>query len=76
MVDCAEANARVESVLTNEPGPSRDVVMLNAAAALDVSGVAPSLWDGVALARDALASGGARRKLDELVQFSRAAKAG
>ena len=51
--DTAESKARVESVLANEPGPSRDIVILNAAAALYVSGVAPSLWDGVALARDA-----------------------
>lgn len=69
--DSAESKARVESVLANEPGPSRDVVILNAAAALYVSGVAPSLWDGVALARDAIASGAARAKLDQLVKFTR-----
>ncbi len=75
--DAAESKARVEAVLANEPGASRDVVTLNAAAALYVSGVAPSLWDGVALAREALASGAARAKLDQLVSFSRAAaKAG
>src|ERR1700682_1787025 len=48
--DAAESRSRVEAVLANEAGPSRDVVILNAAAALYVSGVAPSLWDGVALA--------------------------
>jgi anthranilate phosphoribosyltransferase len=69
--DAADSRARVESVLANETGPSRDVVILNAAAALYVSGVAPSLWDGVALARDALASGAARGKLAELVKFTR-----
>jgi anthranilate phosphoribosyltransferase len=75
--DAADSKARVEAVLANETGPSRDVVILNAAAALYVSGVAPSLWDGVALARDALASGAARAKLDQLVKFTRdAAKAG
>ena len=68
--DAAESKARVEAVLANEPGPSRDVVVLNAAAALYVSGVAASLWDGVALARDAIASGAARRKLDHLVSFT------
>ena len=46
--------------------------ILNAAAALYVSGVAPSLWDGVALARESIASGAAQRKLDQLVQFTRA----
>jgi anthranilate phosphoribosyltransferase len=70
--DAAESRARVESVLANEPGPSRDVVIINAAAALYVSGVAPSLWDGVALARDAIATGAARGKLDHLVKFTRA----
>ena len=75
--DAAESKTRVEAVLANEAGPSRDVVILNAAAALYVSGVAPSLWDGVALARDALASGAARAKLEHLVKFTRnAAKAG
>lgn len=69
--DAAESRARVESVLANEPGASRDVVILNSAAALYVSGVAGSLWDGVALARDAIASGAARAKLDQLVAFTR-----
>ena len=70
--DAAESKARVESVLANEPGPARDIVVLNAAAALYVSGVAGSLWDGVALADSAIASGKARAKLDQLVQFTRA----
>ena len=70
--DGDESRARVESVLANEPGPSRDVVVLNAAAALYVSGVAGSLWDGVALARDTLASGAAKSKLEQLVKFTRA----
>jgi anthranilate phosphoribosyltransferase len=70
--DAADSRARVESVLANEPGPSRDVVMLNAAAALYVSGVVPSLWDGVAVSRDVLASGAARAKLEQLVKFTRA----
>jgi anthranilate phosphoribosyltransferase len=69
--DAADSRARVESVLANEAGPSRDIVILNAAAALYVSGVAGSLWDGVALARDALATGAARAKLDQLVKFTR-----
>ncbi|HXS53767.1 MAG TPA: anthranilate phosphoribosyltransferase [Usitatibacter sp.] len=75
--DGAESKARIEAVLANEPGPARDIVVLNAAAALYVSGVVESLWDGVACARDTLASGAARAKLDHLVRFSRSfAKAG
>ena len=69
--DAAEARARVESVLANEAGPTRDNVVLNAAAALYVSGTSASLWDGVAAARDAIASGAARAKLDQLVAFTR-----
>ncbi len=70
--DAADSRARVEAVLANEVGPSRDVVILNAAAALYVSGVAGSMWDGVAMARDAIESGAARAKLDQLVTFTRA----
>jgi anthranilate phosphoribosyltransferase len=71
-VDGTEAaRARMVAVLANEPGPSRDVVVMNAAAALYVSGVAGSLWDGVAIARDALATGRARAKLDALVALTR-----
>lgn len=72
-----ESRARVLAVLDGEPGPARDVVILNAAAALYVSGVSASLWDGVALARDTIVSGSARAKLDQLVSFSQGfAKAG
>jgi anthranilate phosphoribosyltransferase len=73
----AESKARVLAVLANEPGPGLDIVVMNAAAALYVSGVAASLWDGVAIARDAIASGAARGKLDRLVSFTQGfAKAG
>jgi len=69
--DAAESKARVEAVLANEPGAARDIVVLNAAAALYVSGVVASLWDGVAAADGAIASGKARAKLDQLVKFTR-----
>lgn len=74
--DAADSKARVEAVLANESGPSRDVVILNAAAALYVAGVAGSLWDGVALARDAIESGAARAKLGQLVAFTRSLQKG
>src|SRR2546423_12298154 len=41
----AESKARVESVLANEPGPSRDLVVLNPAASLYVAGSPASLCD-------------------------------
>lgn len=67
-----ESKERVEAVLAGEPGPSKDIVVMNSAAALYVSGVAGSLWDGVAMARDAIESGAARAKLEQLVTFTRA----
>jgi anthranilate phosphoribosyltransferase len=69
--DAAE-NARIaERVLANEPGPQRDVVLLNAAAALCAAEKAQSLTDAVKLAAQSLESGRARRVLHRLVAFSR-----
>jgi anthranilate phosphoribosyltransferase len=72
--DATESRARLESVLANDAGPSRDIVILNAAAALYVSGAAASMWDGVAAARDAIATGAARARLDQLVALTRSFK--
>ena len=72
--DAKESQARVEAVLAGEGGPARDIVILNAAAALYVCGISQSLWDGVAAARDALASGAARAKLQHLVKFTQGFK--
>lgn len=65
------SKAMVFAVLEGQIGPAQDVVVLNAAAALYVSGIAGDVWGGVALAREAIASGKARKKLDELVAFTR-----
>ena len=54
-------------VLNGEPGAASDIVALNAGAALYAANLADSLKGGLALARTAIASGAARRKLDELV---------
>jgi anthranilate phosphoribosyltransferase len=62
----------VKSVLANEPGPARDIVVLNAGASLYVAGLADSLAAGIEKAFDVLASGEARTKLDELVKVSNA----
>lgn len=51
-------------------GARQGVVLLNAAAVLYVAGVAPSWGDGIALAREALASGAAKKKLAELVTLT------
>jgi anthranilate phosphoribosyltransferase len=55
-------------VLANKPGPAREIVCLNAGAALYVANVADSIGDGIARAREAIANGSARAKLDQFVQ--------
>lgn len=62
--------AILRRVLENEPGPARDIVLLNAGAALYAADVADSLADGVERARDAIASGAAAQKLAEFVQVT------
>ncbi|MDO5086983.1 MAG: anthranilate phosphoribosyltransferase, partial [Comamonadaceae bacterium] len=55
--------AMLRGVLDNQPGAARDTVILNAGVALYAAGVAASMADGVARAREAIASGAARAKL-------------
>jgi anthranilate phosphoribosyltransferase len=74
--DAAENAAILRSVLAGEKGPRRDVVCLNAAAALWVADAAGSLEEGLARARESLDSGAARAKLDALVRATNAARAG
>ena len=57
----------LESVLDGAPGPAADIVLLNAGAALYAANRCDSIASGLALARQAVASGAARRKLGELV---------
>ncbi len=64
-----ENAARIRAVLAGEPGPARDIVVLNAAAALVVAGVAAELGAGVERAQRALDRGEAARKLAELAAF-------
>ena len=54
-------------------GPKRDVVLLNAGAALMAAGKASSLKDGIDMARESIGSGAALKKVDELVAYSRSA---
>jgi anthranilate phosphoribosyltransferase len=54
--------------LANHAGLPREIVALNAGAALYAADVVPSIEDGIALARQTLASGAARAKLDAFVE--------
>src|SRR4051794_35081364 len=67
-----ESLALIRQVLDNERGAARDIVMLNAGAALYAANVASSIPDGIARARTALESGAARAKMDQLVRASEA----
>ena len=57
----------IQRALANEDGPVRDIVLLNAGAALHCAGVAESIGDGVRRAREAVASGRAQAKLSQFV---------
>ena len=60
----------MQAVLDNEEGPARDIVMLNAGVALYAANVAPTMAEGVAMARQALASGRAQAKMQQFVARS------
>jgi len=65
-----ESRAMVLGVLDNKPGAARDIVALNAGAAIYVAGTAASMEEGVEQAFEAIASGAARAKLDKFVQLT------
>ena len=69
--NAAESSKRLLEALDDQPGPARDIVALNAGAALYAAGVASDIADGLARARQAISSGAARNKLDDYVRVSR-----
>jgi anthranilate phosphoribosyltransferase len=69
--DAAANAAIIREVLSGKDSASRDVVVLNAAAALVASGHADHLTDAIPLASTSIDSGAAARKLDALVAFTR-----
>jgi anthranilate phosphoribosyltransferase len=68
----AQSMALLQAVLADEPGAPRDIVVLNAGVALYAANVAATMADGVALAREAIASGRARAKLEQFVARTQA----
>ena len=62
-----ESVAAIRRALANEDGPVRDIVLLNAGAAVYTADVAASVTEGVKRAREAVASGAAARKLEQFV---------
>ena len=68
--DAGESLAIVKAVLNNEAGPARDIVQLNAGAAIYVAGLAESLADGIKKAGEVIASGEAGKRLEALASLS------
>jgi len=74
-VESAEQSlALITEVLDNRPGAARDIVLLNAGAAIYVAGLADSQQEGIEKAAQALASGAAKQTFDKLVQVTQAMK--
>ena len=70
-----QSKALMHAVLSNEAGPARDIVILNAGVALYAANVTTSMAHGVALAREAVANGKALAKLHQFVARTKALQA-
>ena len=68
VADASESKTRLIEALDNTPGIAREIVALNAGAALYTAGLADSIGNGISMAREALASGAARAKLDVFIK--------
>ena len=66
-----EENARItKAILSGEKGPKRDIILLNAGAALYVAGKAADIKEGMALAAESIDSGKAMEVLNKLIAFT------
>jgi anthranilate phosphoribosyltransferase len=70
VADAHESLAIIQRVLAGEPGPARDIVVLNAGAAIYAADLVDSLAAGIAKAATVIDSGVAREKLAALVRVS------
>jgi len=68
--DAEESRQMLINALENKPGPAREIVIFNAGVALYTANLADSIGSGILRAREAVASGAARAKLDEFVRFT------
>ena len=76
VTDPGQSKERILAVLGNVKGPSRDIVALNAGAAIYVAGLAKDLWGGVRRAFEVIESGQALAKLEDLVKFTQSVPKG
>ena len=71
VVDAESSLVMVNSVLDNKSGPARDIVILNAGAAIYAANITDSLATGFEKAAQVIASGAARSKFDALIAYSK-----
>jgi anthranilate phosphoribosyltransferase len=71
VADAAASKEMLLEALGNVEGTPRDIVALNAGAALYAGNLAPSIKEGIELARESIAGGAAKRKLDAFVALTR-----
>jgi len=64
----------LQDVLKGSASPALNVTLLNAGAAIKVSGKVDSIWDGIKLARESVFSGSAMEKLKKLKEFTNSVK--
>lgn len=67
--DVHDSLAMLQAVLDNQPGPARDIVALNAGAAIYAANLEDSLSSGISKALEVIASGAAKEKLYALINF-------
>ena len=70
--DASDSLRIIHAVLANQEGPAKDIVCLNAGAAIYAAGLAGSFAEGVGRAQEVIASGGAAEKLEQLVAATNA----
>ena len=71
VANALESKDMLLSALANDEGAPREIVILNAGGALYAANLTESIPAGISVAREAIASGAARAKLDEFVSFTR-----
>lgn len=67
--DAKENAAIITGIFEGKKGPKRDIVLLNAAAVLTAAGKSKNIKDGIKLAEESIDTGGAKKKLKELIEF-------
>jgi len=68
--DANQSKAKILSVLANDSSPQLDIVVLNAGAAIYCAEKTKNINDGISLAKEVIANGKAKQKLEQLISFS------